>query len=453
MSDTNRELMSGVDHAWLRMESPQNHMMIGLVFIFEDKVDLNRLHQIIQTRLINKFDRFSQKIVHENGKDYWQKDPYFSLENHVISTGFPHDGDKHTLQEVASKIISTPLDFDKPLWCVHEIGHYQTGSALVIRIHHCIADGMSLVRLIMSLTDDTADASTELCISKPTGGAGTNHHESLRDLISHPSHMIETALHGLSGAEELAAITLRSGDPETSLQGHLSGHKTAAWADPFPLADVKRIGKKFNATVNDVLMAAATGVLRTHLLRQGEIVTSDKTIHAAVPFNLRPVDSPIDELGNQFGLVLVPLPIGIDNPLTRLKNVKAGMEKLKHSYQAHVFFFLLQLLGKGPSILEQTALDLLSKKASVVMTNVPGPKKPLYLAGAKLAQPLAWVPQSGNIGIGLSILSYNDTVQFGFIADTNLISDASGITELFIQEFHNLETLIDQNTATTTKGI
>lgn len=444
MSTSRKQPMDSVDHAWLRMENQNNLMMIGIVLLFEDKLDLERLRTILQDRLIDKHERFSQRIVHDPGNDYWQTDPDFSIDNHLVPIGFPHDGDKKALQTLASDLVSTPLARDKPLWCINEISHYDGGSVLVIRIHHCIADGMSLVRLVISLTDDCADpASAELCMSKPTGGAGTHHHESLRDLISHPSHMIDVVRHGLSGAEELASITLRAGDPPTSLKGPLKGRKKLAWAEPFALQDVKRIGHSFHATVNDLLMAAATGALRHLLTSRGEDING-KTIHTAVPFNLRPVDAPIEQLGNQFGLVLVPLPIGVEDPLERLQAVKQGMEKLKRSYQAHVFFFLLQILGKGPSVLEQTALEVLSKKASVVMTNVPGPKQPLYLAGSRLKQPLAWVPQSGDIGIGLSILTYNDTVQFGFIADTNLVEDVDEMAVLFVQEFRVLEQLINE---------
>ncbi|MDX1693324.1 MAG: wax ester/triacylglycerol synthase family O-acyltransferase, partial [Ketobacteraceae bacterium] len=187
MSATEKVLMDSVDHAWLRMENDNNLMMIGVVLLFDAKLELERLRDILQTRLVAKYDRFSQRVVHENGRDYWETDPDFSIDNHLVPIGFPHDGDKQALQSLASEIVSTPLERDKPLWCVNEISHYQGGSVLVIRIHHCIADGMSLVRLVISLTDDCADpASAELCMSKPTGGAGSHHHESLRDLISHP---------------------------------------------------------------------------------------------------------------------------------------------------------------------------------------------------------------------------------------------------------------------------
>ena len=458
MTASQRELMDSVDHAWLRMEGPNNLMMIGVVLIFDDKLDMVQLRSVLQTRLIDKYDRFEQVVVNDQGKDYWQLDPSFSLENHLVTVDFPAGGNKKDLQKSASQINSMALATDRPLWCIHHIESYKNGSALIFRIHHCIADGMALVRLIISLTDEspgempTDDNSSDLCMDKPTGGAGSNHHESLRDLIGHPSHIIDALKHGVSGAEELAAVTVRPSDPKTSLKGTLTGNKKVAWSDPFPLHDVKFIGKKLGATVNDVLMAAATGALRTHLMRAAEDVTG-KTLHAAVPFNLRAVDADIEKLGNQFGLVIVPLPIGVEEPLKRLQAVKKGMDKIKHSYQAQVFFFLLQVLGKGPSVLEQTALDILSKKASLVMTNVPGPKKQLYLAGAKLNQPLAWVPQSGDIGVGLSILTYNDTVQFGLVADSALIDDLDEVAELFVAEFRKLEILINGELHVEPKGV
>jgi len=458
METSQTELMDSVDHAWLRMEGPNNLMMIGVVLIFDDKLNMEELRSVLQTRLIDKYDRFKQIVIADQGKDYWQLDSSFSLENHLLPVDFPTHGDKKDLQKVASQINSTALDPGRPLWCIHHIDNYKEGSALIFRIHHCIADGMALVRLIISLTDESRgdevaskDSSSDLCMDKPTGGAGSNHHESLRDLISHPSHIIDSLKHGVSGAEELAAVTVRPSDPKTSLKGTLTGNKKVAWSDPFPLRDVKFIGKKLGATVNDVLMAAATGALRTHLMRAAEDVAG-KTLHAAVPFNLRAIDADIKKLGNQFGLVIVPLPVGVEEPLKRLQAVKKGMDKIKHSYQAQVFFFLLQILGKGPSVLEQTALDILSKKATLVMTNVPGPKKQLYLAGARLNQPLAWVPQSGDIGVGLSILTYNDSVQFGLVADSALISDLDEMAELFIAEFRKLEMLINDELHNEPKG-
>lgn len=448
---THRELMSSVDHAWLRMETNTAHMAIGVVLIFEDHLALPRLKTLLQERLL-KFDRFHQCVVQEGLHAWWQEDADFSLDHHMTSLALPAPDSKTCLQSVASEIINTGLDFSRPLWHIHHIDQYQQGSALIIRIHHCIADGMSLVRLLISLTDNAADPqSVALANDKPTTGAGSGHHPGLWDVLTHPSHLVDYAKRTLSGIAELAKITFGVTDHSSPLKGPLSGNKKVTWAEPFALADVKRIGKKLNATVNDVLVAAVAGALRQYMMRNHGN-TAQACIHVTIPFNLRPLDAPIEQLGNQFGLVLLPLPVHIDDPLQRLAQARADMDQLKHSYQAHVFYGLLEVFGKGPSALEMTALDILSRKTSAVMTNVPGPKAPVYLAGAKLKQPLVWVPQAGNVGVGIAILTYNDIVQFGFVADTQLITEPDEIADLFIAQFRILEMLVDEQLHVKTDG-
>lgn len=438
-----RETMSSVDHAWLRMETNITHMTIGVVLIFEDALSLPRLKTMLQERLL-RFDRFRQCVVQEGMHAWWQKDAAFSLENHISALSLPEPDSKACLQSVASEIINTGLDFSRPLWHIHHIDNYQQGSVLIIRIHHCIADGMSLVRLLISLTDNAADPrGVELSNDKPTTGAGSGHHPGLWDVLTHPSLLVDYAKRTLSGIAELAKITFGVTDHDSPLKGPLSGNKKVAWAEPFALSDVKRIGKKLNATVNDVLVAATAGALRQYMLRNlGN--AGQACIHVTIPFNLRPIDAPIEQLGNQFGLVLLPLPVHIDDPLQRLRQAQTDMNHLKHSYQAHVFYGMLEFFGKGPSVVEMTALDILSRKTSAVMTNVPGPKAPVYLAGAKLKQPRVWVPQAGNVGVGIAILTYNDIVQFGFVADTQLIADPDEVADLFIAQFRILEMLVDE---------
>lgn len=442
--NTQREPMSSVDHAWLRMETNTAHMTIGVVLIFEDELSLPSLKALLQERLL-KFDRFRQRVVQEGMHAWWQEDNEFSLDNHVTSLTLSEPDEKACLQAVASEIINTSLDFSRPLWHMHYIDRHQQGSVLIIRIHHCIADGMSLVRLLISLTDNAADPQAVVLANdnKPTTGAGSGHHPGFWDVLTHPSQMVDYAKRTLSGIAELAKVTLGVTDHSSPLKGPLSGHKQVTWAEPFALADVKRIGKKLNATVNDVLVAAVAGALRQYMMRNHGN-TAQACIHVTIPFNLRPLDAPIEQLGNQFGLVLLPLPVHIDDPLQRLAQARADMNQLKHSYQAHVFYGLLEFFGMGPSALEMTALDILSRKTSAVMTNVPGPKAPVYLAGAKLKQPLVWVPQAGNVGVGIAILTYNDIVQFGFVADKQLIEEPDEIADLFIAQFRILEMLVDE---------
>jgi hypothetical protein len=157
-----------------------------------------------------------------------------------------------------------------------------------------------------------------------------------------------------------------------------------------------------------------------------------------VPFNLRPLDQPIETLGNKFGLVLVTLPVEVMDPLMCFRQVQENMNRLKRSYQAQVTYSLLDIFGRGPDVIERRALDLLSNKASAVLTNVPGPKEPLYLAGSKLTQPMFWVPQSGSIGIGMSILSYAGTVQFGITVDKAIHADPDAVMGYFRESFEAL---------------
>ena len=135
-----------------------------------------------------------------------------------------------------------------------------------------------------------------------------------------------------------------------------------------------------------------------------------------MPVNLRPLEKAY-KLGNRFGLVFLDLPIGIDNPIERLYAVRANMQALKGSYQPVLALGMLAAMGAGPKVLQEQLLALLARNATAVMTNVPGPQQPLFLAGASIDSLMFWVPQSGDIGIGVSILSYDGAVQFGVISD------------------------------------
>jgi hypothetical protein len=156
-----------------------------------------------------------------------------------------------------------------------------------------------------------------------------------------------------------------------------------------------------------------------------------------VPVNLRPPEKAL-KLGNRFGLVFLDLPIGIENPVERLYAVRENMRVLKGSYQPVVALGLLAAMGAGPKALQEQLLALLARNATAVMTNVPGPQQPLYLGGARIDGMMFWVPQSGDIGLGVSILSYNDEVRFGVVADRGLCPDPDRVIDGFAPEFEKL---------------
>lgn len=454
---TKRESMSGVDTAWLRMESDTNLMMIQGVLILDRPLDMERFRNCLMERFL-KFERFRQRVVMRDDNAWWELDPNFSLENHVHRVGLPGEGGLEALAQLASDLINTPLDFRRPLWQMHVVDGVGEGSAIITRIHHCIADGLALVQVLLSITDEDESAEphpvpAQTRIERFLRPAqsfidqsmhlGHELYEETLDLVQHPAHLLDLARKGMAMSTELAHIGLMPFDPPTRMKGALSGRKKVAWAPPLDLASVKAVAHALGGTVNDVLLSCASGALRAYLVEQGDSVR--ESIHGAIPFNLRPLDRPIETLGNRFGLVLVDMPIHIQNPLERFRAVQKHMRQLKSSPQPKVFYGMLEVLGRGPNLFERTALELLSKKASLVMTNVPGPIRPIYLAGARVTQPMVWVPQSGEVGVGLSILSYAGTVQFGVVADQQLLAEPDQVVHYFVRSFDELAALVPAN--------
>ena len=454
-----REPMSKVDTAWLRMESPTNLMMITGVLIFSERLELKKLKGVIERRFL-AFRRFRQKAVDSGSAAFWETDADFDLDWHVRPAALPGKADKAVLEKFVSDLASTALDHSRPLWQFHLVDNYQGGSVVLCRIHHCYADGLALVQVMLSLTDAARvpEKRAELAqawLKRDQGGviqrlleptrAGLSKAMALGgkalgkggELLRDPALRAMLAKEGGEIARELAAALSLADDPPTAFKaGPLGASKHCAWAEPLALADVKAIGKILRCTVNDVLLACAAGALRSYLLAIGEKVDG-VTIRATVPVNLRPLEH-AKKLGNHFGLVFLELPIGEANPLRRLERVAASMRELKRSRQAILTFGLLAAVGMAPVALQRIALELFSRKATTVATNVPGPQMPLYLAGRQVRELMFWVPQNGSIGMGLSILSYNGRVHFGLIADGKRVADPDAIVQRFAREVEKL---------------
>jgi WS/DGAT/MGAT family acyltransferase len=235
---------------------------------------------------------------------------------------------------------------------------------------------------------------------------------------------------------DAAALALMSDDSRTQLKGRLQGVKAVAWNEPLPLDGVKVIGKALGCSVNDVLLACVAGAIGQYLRGRGED-PAGKEIRAMVPVNLRPLDQAW-QLGNRFGLAPLVLPVGIENPIERVYAVRERMNEMKGSYQPLLAFGILALTGLFIKPVQDMVLNLFAKKSTAVMTNVPGPAVPLKFCGSTLRQTIFWVPASGHIGVGLSVLSYAGGVQFGLITDRKLCRRPQDIVDLFEPEFEKL---------------
>ena len=260
------------------------------------------------------------------------------------------------------------------------------------------------------------------------------------EMLSNPQQpllgSLDMARIGYQVISDVAALAIMPDDSPTSLKGKPIGKKVVAWSEPMPLDKVKAIGKALGCSINDVLLACVAGAIGTYLTDQGDD-TTDKQIRAMVPVNLRPL-SEAWKLGNRFGLAPLVLPIGVDNPVARVYEVRRRMNELKGSYQPLMAFAVLAVAGLLIKPVQDTLLGLFAKKATAVMTNVPGPAHPLKFCGATLRQTMFWVPASGDIGMGVSILTYGGGVQFGLITDAKLCPEPQQIIDRFEPEFDKL---------------
>lgn len=470
--------MSKVDTAWLRMDSRANLMMIVGVWILKPAITYAALCQRVQERLV-PIARFRQMAVEDAAGATWVHDPAFDVQRHVVREVLSAPQGQQALQQRVAELSMQPLDRGHPLWQFHLVEDYDGGSALIARIHHCIADGIALIHVMMGLVDGGEDALrsprqqrrsqadddgegqsggpqtwladslvkplTQLA-TRALDAAGDGVAMSL-DMVTHPGQGIDRTLQTTLGVarmggqvlRDMGALALMPDDSPTSLKGRPHAHKAVAWCDPISLDEVKAVGRVLGCSVNDVLLSCVAGALGAYLQQRGESVAG-KEIRAMVPVNLRPLDEAW-KLGNRFGLVPLVLPIGIAHPIERVYAVRQRMQALKGSTQPLLAFGLLSVAGLLVKPAQEAMLGLFSRKTTAVMTNVPGPSQKLAFCGATLEQTMFWVPQSGDIGVGVSILSYGGGVQFGLITDTGMSAQPQLVIDQFAPQFASLSWL------------
>ena len=465
------EIMSNIDNFWLHMDHPTNLMVITGFLQFDNPLDYDRLVQTFKNRLLC-YDRFKKRVVRPMGgvgNAVWELDPKFDLKSHLHRIALPSPGDKKTLEEVISDLTATPLDPTKPLWQAHYIENCENGgSVMFVRIHHCIADGIALIRLLLSMADFEPDAAWQNNVQEKKGEKATEYtnlfpplekamkklnrarrtaykmggivSKEVNDSFSKPSHLWnrtrQVGKFAWDATSVMSKILLLPADRKTVFKGELGVRKNVAWCDPVPLEDIKAIGKYFNATINDILVSMVTGALRRYLQQRHNLV-GDLDIRMAMPVNIRPLDSEI-ELGNQFSLVLAPLPVHIDDPVLRIREVQRRISDLKESPDAAVAYTVLNALGISSAKLAKRAASMFANKTTGVLSNVPGPRQPLYFAGEEVKKIMFWVPRIGGLGIGISIISYNGAVSVGIATDAGLVSDPTDILQHFDNEYRML---------------
>jgi diacylglycerol O-acyltransferase / wax synthase len=451
---------SSADAAWLHMDRPTNLMVINSVLLFDGPVDWDRAVELTQRRLVDRYPRFRQRVAESRlplRPPRWEDDPDFAIEHHMHHLALPAPGDDATLQALIGDLMTMPLDRNRPLWHVYMVDGFGEGAAMITRMHHCIADGIALARVMLSLTDAEPDAGVEPALEEEpahasgllgslaatgealVGGAaraGIGAARRTADIITSPSHAATLAGAIARDGGTLARLLLTPADAATALKGDPGISRRVAWTAPVPLSEIKRIAHTHDATVNDVLLAAVSGALR-HYLQEHDSPIGE--IQAMVPFNLRPLDAPVPrELGNRFGLVFLPLPVATSGSYRRLVEVHRRMREIKGGRDGAVSYGVLSLTGMTPEPVERRIIDVFTSKGTAVMTNVPGPREPVYFAGTPVRSVLFWAPTSGHIGMSVSIFSYRGEVTVGLMVDAALIPNPAEILTGVEQEIELL---------------
>jgi WS/DGAT/MGAT family acyltransferase len=335
------------------------------------------------------------------------------------------------LADVVSDLLGAPLDMTRPPWQFHLVDGPSGNSTVVVRMHHCIADGIALASVLLSLTDDTEQAVANFA---DAAGSSTNNESGGNAVL----RRLGTGLRvGIGVIATGARVLTLPRDPRTCLHAPLGIRKGAAWTQPIELDRLKAIGRAYGVTVNDVALAVTAGALRSYLLPRGQAA---RDLRIFFPVNVRPPNKPVATvLGNRFGLIFLSLPISVADPDRRVRLVHERTRRLKAGQQAAATFVLLRAIGLAPRWAQRISARLLGTKSSAVITNVQGSSRPLTLAGAPLDSVVFWVPQTGSVGLGVSILSYAGKVTVGVAADRNVIGDPSDLADAMEAEVAELE--------------
>jgi diacylglycerol O-acyltransferase / wax synthase len=440
------EPMSAVDRAWLEMDTPRNPMIVTSILEFEHVADAAALRRALVDKTLRE-PRFRQRVIVKDGEYFWLEDDGPHLGYHVQMQRLAGRDAALRLRAAIAAEFTRPLDRALPLWRIALFELDGGRVTALFRAHHAIADGVAMMGLMVQLADGAAVR--ELT---PAPHAA-RHHGPLGGLIDR-IETVNVALENLTRLviddlqhpgkfrRQLAGVrrTLRAvgrlltlpNDNPARLRAPLRGRRAVAWTSKLSLVDVRRVAHKQGVTVNDVFLTALAGAFGRYLRSRDGSVRDSQNLRVAVPVDLR-ADGDAS-LGNSFGLVLVDLPVGLEGWHARLDVISDRMASLKRSAEARAVLLALAAVGRLPVALEKPLIALIGGKAAGVVSNLPGPREALRVAGVRLANCVFWPPQAAGMGIGVSLLSYAGHVTVGISSDVGLIPDPQQVIDAFLAE-------------------
>lgn len=458
-------LLLPVDSAWLALERPNNPMTITVLMRVE-ALTTDRLIDFLKIYWM-AWERFRFMPVQHLSGWWWESDPTFALQHHIETV--PDALDETQLQTWVSARLNQPLPEYRPRWKFWLLPNAEGGAALLLRIHHCYGDGVALMGVFERICTRSPQQAPVLygaleradlgrwgraaqawlhslqtrADARQTGGVAD------LEKVTGPRRPLErAAFNGLRLVNELSQFLIEPEDTDSPLTTPLLGRRSCRWSVPVELSRFRSAARATGCTINDVLLACVSGAVRKQLENAG-LDLDEVVLHAAVPVNIRGclpegIEPEPGTLGNYFGTVFVPLPVDGESALERLYRVKHETRKLKKSWQPCIAWGLTSSASLLPSPVRQSFRELLCRKASAVVSNVSGTPEPRYLAGCRIMEQMYWVPQAGDIGLGISIVSYAGRVQFGVVSDEAVMADPAGFLSDCLQALNDYPGYTDQ---------
>lgn len=446
--------LSAEDATLLDVEPSNAPLQVGALCLFEaqplvdrsGRVRTARLKRHLESRLasVPHFRQRLASVPFDAGRPVWVDDTDFDIEHHTRTVRLRSPGSRSQLRAFMREFLEEPLDHRRPLWEIATVTGVEGGRiAVVPKVHHVLADGMALLRFAAAVLDVEPRHHVDRVPSwhpAATPSDGELLTEALADRGRHVLSVARTSgralLHPWSavgkGVEMMKAVAATAAlAPTLPITGSVGNHRDFAWTS-IPLSDVKDIAHRYHATVNDVVLALTAGALRDQLTQDGCDVDGVR-VRVLVPVSVRTAAQQ-DDMGNQFSMLTVSLPIGVADPVERLRQICAETARHKSSGQVALGPLLFAIGGVVPAALLRTlGPPALAHQpfVNLAVTNLAGPRFPLYLLGARLLELYPAVCGTGNIAMIVAVLSYDGNLGVAVTVDADVVGDP----ERFIEGF------------------
>lgn len=484
------------DQLWLQMDRPDNLMYINSLVWFAEIPDWDKVREAITERMVDAFPVFRRVPVREGRRWYWQDDPDFDISEHLIHRRLPAPGGRAEAEAHVAEQMGVQLSSDRPLWRAELIEGYfghedeREGALILFRVQHGVVDGIRLTQIILNLCERDDDAplikvgrefspggggilgavssagagvaKDSFGIARGLTGATLRFPLTLTrlardiaapggDLYRVPTRVVESLTDHINPTNR-ASNTYRSmfrllfepRSPELSWSGRAHAEKKVSWISGLELAAIKRVAKVHETTVTAVMIAAVSKALTEYLDAQGDRRVRD--INLMVPMSVAPAGDELpEELGNHITLILMRLPLGIDDPHELIEAITTSMTRVRYSFEPHINFATMIGVAVTPSPVAKAVVGLLANKTVGQLTSVPGPASTVRLAGTAIEGMLGWVPMSGDQALGICIFSYNGKVSVGIATDAALVPDPGRVAGMIEGQFASFDGWDDQD--------